>query len=260
MGSHSSILQLSTPKILALIVAAALIMAALYFLLPHDEAFGKTLKKLHHVDLLWESLKTTVEIAVVLYGIMQWKVIRGAWRRLSRSLKGARFESTGEAFEVPHQQVQAVIIPVSRTEQPEWIIHHLKPEIVCLLYTERSKKDALAIMSRHKSRCAFMPSEDELRDDALMLSDPDAPELAKAITRRHIRTLLARGVARERIFVDTTGGKTAISIGAFQAAEEEGISSIYIVGTRDGLIKDPTEERDGRPIFMSDRRAAEGIS
>ncbi|GBD96747.1 hypothetical protein BMS3Abin06_01633 [bacterium BMS3Abin06] len=49
-----------------------------------------------------------------------------------------------------------------------------------------------------------------------------------------------------------------MSIGAFQAAEEEGVSSIYIVGTekdsRSGfIIRDAKKAEHGRPIFLSDR-------
>ncbi|MDW7998587.1 MAG: hypothetical protein RMI30_03945, partial [Thermodesulfovibrio sp.] len=55
------------------------------------------------------------------------------------------------------------------------------------------------------------------------------------------------------IFVDTTGGKVPMSIGAFQAAEEMSVSSIYIIGKDHGKITDPMIKEHGEPIFISQR-------
>ncbi len=47
-----------------------------------------------------------------------------------------------------------------------------------------------------------------------------------------------------------------MSIGMFQAAEQAGVSSIYVIGTQDkGLIKDPTIREHGSPVFMSEHTA-----
>lgn len=84
--------------------------------------------------------------------------------------------------------------------------------------------------------------------------DPDNPSKAKELTRKHIRRLKAEGIEASRIFVDTTGGKVPMSIGAFQAAEEEGVSSYVVGAQKEGHIKDPKIREHGRAIFMSDRR------
>ena len=69
---------------------------------------------------------------------------------------------------------------------------------------------------------------------------------------------LAQGISKDNIFVDTTGGKVPMSIGAFQAAEEEGVASIYVCGTvydkKSGfIIKDPKNEAHGKPVFLSEK-------
>jgi len=89
--------------------------------------------------------------------------------------------------------------------------------------------------------------------EKFQVNDPDNPVHARELTERFIKRFLSEDVTASEIFVDTTGGKVPMSIGAFQA-EEEGVSLIYVIGTVKGLIKDPRKREHGKPISLSDRR------
>lgn len=60
------------------------------------------------------------------------------------------------------------------------------------------------------------------------------------------------GIPESEVFVDTTGGTVPMSIGAFQAAEERNLSSIYVIGKDKGKIKDWKKRQDGIPVYISD--------
>src|SRR6266496_2237576 len=83
-----------------------------------------TLKMVNNGGIVPSLLVNSVTIAVVCYVIANKARIL-AW------FKRVEFINTGEVFSA---KVEAVIIPVSRRQQPEWIILHLKPKVVALLY------------------------------------------------------------------------------------------------------------------------------
>jgi hypothetical protein len=152
------------------------------------------------------------------------------------------------------------VIPVSRTEQPEWIIRHLKPRHVRLLYTDfsQSKEAAIKLVQKFSKDVLFNLTEEDIKNGKSMITDAEDPLATKELTSKAIKHMLALGLKHENIFVDTTGGKVPMSIGAFQAAEEEGVSTIYVVGKDDkGLITDPTIRQQGMPIFISEKRQEE---
>ncbi|NIR51600.1 hypothetical protein GWO43_23745 [candidate division KSB1 bacterium] len=53
-----------------------------------------------------------------------------AWIRrqdIRNWLRRSKFEGVGEPFDVPVEKVVATVIPISRREQPEWILRWLTP-------------------------------------------------------------------------------------------------------------------------------------
>ncbi len=163
------------------------------------------------------------------------------------------FENLGEEFTVPQRQIEAIVIPVSRKEQPEWILRWLKPKKVALLYTERSKSDALDLTRDFSGEIEFLISEQDIQSDRYLLDDPFNPEKCYLLAKKFINLFLNDSIPSEQIFVDATGGTVPMSIGCFQAAEEMGVSSIYVIGTDNGFIKKPGLKEQGNPIFLSDR-------
>ncbi|OPX35833.1 hypothetical protein B1H10_00350 [candidate division KSB1 bacterium 4484_188] len=185
-----------------------------------------------------------------------------AWFRrqdIRRWLRRSHFESVGEPFDVPEEKVGCVVIPVSRREQPEWILRWLKPRYVSFLYSGISREIAAQLAEKFSQppyQTKFFPDSAAIKGNKFKLQNPDDPEESKNIVSNFLLRFLENEIPREEIFVDTTGGKVPMSIGAFQAAEEMGISSIYVVGTMKGIIRDPQKREHGRPVFISDHTSA----
>lgn len=175
--------------------------------------------------------------------------IRAWWRRTT----GRHDARVGARLDIA-DKVQAIVLPVSHPETPSWIIQHLQPEHVALLFSEGSREKAFQIEREHQGRTVFEPSVAELEQRGLRLADPhdlgDSKHLAQWFIRRFRDELR---IPQERIFVDTTGGTKPMSLGAFQAAEESHVSSIYVLGRGEGArIHEPTDRDQGDPRFMSD--------
>ncbi len=184
---------------------------------------------------------TAVTAAFSLGKIKEW---------IRRVITRRRFEGLGTPFDPIKEKVNAIIIPVSRKEQPEWIMRHLKPRYMGLVFTEKTRKDA----EDHMQTARTLGIEPISGTEGLErgLSDSSDPARNREIARLMIDTAISQGVPPSQIFVDTTGGTVPMSIGLFQAAEEAGVSTIYVEGTVNGIIKDPLNPAHGRPIFISD--------
>lgn len=207
-------------------------------------SFGK---EVYYLVIVFEFIKSNVEIALLIIGILNW----GTIKKIFNNLLSKNFLGTGENFDDISQKVRGIIIPVSRRQQPEWIIRHLKPEYVAFLYTERSKKDALELTLEFGNKVHFIHTAKEIEAGIDMIKNPNDPLEVKQLTKKFISKLLKLDIDKRNIFVDTTGGKVPMSIGAFQAAEESGVSSLYIIGTNQDIISDPTVKEQGKPIFLS---------
>ncbi len=180
-----------------------------------------------------------------------------AWLRKSdirRWFRGRNFESVGEPFDIPREDFVAAVIPVSKAtvQQPIWILNWLQPSFASLVYTRESKQNALALINEFEGRgVTFYPNAHETKEEKFMLADPDRPNESLKIVKKFLQYYLRRGISVGNIFVDTTAGKVPTSIGAFQAAEEFEASTFYVVGTKNGLIKNGRRMSDGHPVFIS---------
>lgn len=182
-----------------------------------------------------------------------------------RTRDGRSFPGIGDDAFAMRGQIEGIVIPVSRYEQPAWILRHLEPEVVAFLYTSWSRDQALRLAEEFGTRAVFSPSREEIERTEMMLDRPHDPVAAKKLVERFLRRFREQGIPRERTFVDTTGGTAPMSIGAFLAAEETGASSIYVLGTAakesggDAIfIVEPEASSHGEPIYLSDRSRSEG--
>lgn len=186
------------------------------------------------------------------------------WRQLFRWLR--RFREPGpealwNRFTPIREHAQAMLIPLSNREQAEWILRHLKPERVSFLYTATSRDIAQTLASEFGPRgVVFNPSREQMERGELMLEDAHNAAEARRLVAYFLRRLRKDGFAPEKTIVDTTGGTKPMSIALFAAAEEAGVSSIYVLGTapKEGLpgsqyITDPEKLDHGDPRFLSDR-------
>ena len=179
-----------------------------------------------------------------------------AWLRRFLGQHAAR---TGALVEMA-DQVEAIVVPVSHLQQPSWIVHHLRPKYVALLFSEGSREVAFQLERDLGGLTSFEPSVAKLEEGGHRLLDPNDLAECKSRTEWLIRRFRDElRIPSSRIFVDTTGGTKPMSLGAFQAAEEAHVSSIYVQGRvipEHGrpvpIIEDPTRREDADPRFMSD--------
>lgn len=192
-------------------------------------------------------------------------LVVGLWRgpalsrMLDRWLRRHQFVHAGRAVESFEKRVDAVVIPLGRQAlQAEWIVRNLKPQCVSLLFTPQGRQPAEQLAKKLESEVEFKPSRREIDGPAMVIEKFLDPQETRKLARHYIERLLERGFERRRIFVDTTGGTTPMSLGAFQAAEEMRVSSIYVMGRlsdpecKMGRILDPEEPGQGEIRFMSD--------
>ncbi len=198
--------------------------------------------------------------AVVGVALGFWKT--AAVRRfLDRWLRPWQFAHAGEVVKDFERKVDAAVIPVgTHSTQAEWIIRHLKPKCVSLLFTPGSREAAAKLAGKLEAAVEFDPSQREIAGTAMLVEDLLDLKEAREMARYYLERFLQRGFQRERIFVDTTGGTTPMSMGLFQAAEKMRVSSIYVVGRmsdgeRKGMILDPEDPNQAEPRFMSDHTA-----
>lgn len=214
------------------------------------------LEYIHYFDIIAEAVKTSLEIAILVLSIIHRKSIKRYFLNFMKHFS-TRFESTGDDFPFLDGKVEAIIIPVSRREQPEWIIKFVKPKYISFVYTNHpdSKKATKELIREYKNKIEFNLTEQDIEEkEKYMITKPDNPNTTKLTVKHFIKEYLNKGIEKHKIFVDTTGGKVTMSIGAFQAAEEMGVSSIYIVGKGDKGLIDPEIRDSGNPIYLSEKK------
>lgn len=222
---------------------------ALFGLLANEAIPANIMVKLDNAGILLGYLLACFSIGLGTVALLRRQDIG---HRLRQWLKKSRFENVGEQFD---GKVTAIVIPVSHVHQPEWIIRWLTPKYVAFLYTAfpDSQKAVLELLERFGKDVTFFPNKEMIARSEFMVEDADDPSESKKRTHFFLQHFLELGVPRDEIFVDTTGGKVPMSIGAFQAAEEVGVSSVYVVGNVKGIIKDPKKRVQGSPVFISNR-------
>lgn len=230
---------------------------------------------LEAADLVSEKALTKIDRAATLVGYLGSCLAAGAaaasWYRrhdIARFLRRERapeFPAAGERLAEYRERADALVLPVSHRTQPEWLICQLKPKFVALLYTERSRGLAAQLAEDYSRVATFCPSTEEIRLGTHELSSPDDLPASKALVGQFLEQLTAKGIPRSRILVDTTGGKVPMSIGAFQAAEERQVASIYLRGKQpetnkagfvDYWVKDPHAAEDGEVLYVSNPASA----
>lgn len=164
--------------------------------------------RLDHFGILFGDIMLLISFVGLVYGICQRNTLRN-W--LSRN----RFPGIGGC---PDFDWQGLVFTVSRANVPLWVIEHVSPKAIGLLTTSASQDEG-----------------DIIRDDAeqrgievitRMIENPDDPAEVKQKARELLRQMQENNI--NPIAVDITGGKTPMSVGAFMAAEEMGVDSIYV--------------------------------
>ncbi|MCB0275206.1 MAG: hypothetical protein KDI06_10355 [Calditrichaeota bacterium] len=170
--------------------------------------------------------------------------------------RGKAFTSAGEPFNIAEDQIKGIVLPVSRIDQPEWYLKWYNPELVAFLYTEKSREHALTLLDGYQEKTKFLLNKEQIQRERFQINDPFDFNECRAITKLIIQTMIDEGISPNHIFVDTTGGTAPMSLGAFQAAEAMGVSSIYVIGNIPVNKIDANKRESGKPIFLSDMTKA----
>lgn len=183
--------------------------------------------------MLWDVLDKIATVMDIIVGsIALWSVLLPSsfWGVVRKYMHG-NLHSGGE--EVDNIQADGVIFTVSKKETPLWTIDKVGPQRIHLIGSPQSN-DAMAALKdyAHKKNIAF--SEAELRD-------VDDVAESRRLVNHAIAQLQQHGC--KEIVVDVTGGKTPMSIGAFQAGDEADLSVIYVSAPFDASLRVPDLNR-----------------
>lgn len=129
-----------------------------------------------------------------------------------------RFPSPQELDDT-QRQWDGLLFTVSRSELPQWVMTCIKPRFLALLATDETRDAADRLRSYAVARGID-------QQPLMLLSDPDDPQEARRRSAELIDKLRRAGATE--IAVDITGGKRPTSVGAFMAAEEAGVTSLYV--------------------------------
>ncbi len=115
-------------------------------------------------------------------------------------------------------QFDALVFTVSKTEVPFWVIEQLKPKHIGLIASQQS----LAVAKQIEAFATNHQVETLIET----IQDPDDPAQSRIAAQKLLEDLRKQGC--QTVAVELTGGKVTMSLGAFMAAEESGLHSLYV--------------------------------
>jgi len=163
---------------------------------------------------------------------------------------GREVDEIKKAFDVS-------LILVSRHSQTEWHLRHIQPERVELLWTPMVEESTASLLER-------FPDIQCLDTRHRSLNNEDAYDIS-TVKKYCISLLMGilNHYPKEKVCVDLTAGTAIMTLAAFQAAEEMGVTSIYLLGKTptdnrgyiidDQKVDDPNE---AKVVIVSDHRMA----
>jgi hypothetical protein len=151
-------------------------------------------------------------ILAAVFSVWNWLIAKR--RQLGNKLPRAE-ELSEESF-----SADAVLFTVSASELPILVIDSLKPKVVGFVHSKESYRHMEEIRTFARGAGIKVLPTNELDD----IHDPNESRDAIA----GLVQQAAKGKGRARVFVDITGGKTPMSVGAYQAAVESGATVMYV--------------------------------
>ena len=128
------------------------------------------------------------------------------------------------------KSTEALILLHHRNDSAMSIVNLVNPRIVLLITT--SSDNAINFASSFNDERRKFKSDIELNDvefmEPIVVSNKGSSTEARESTTGAIEAVMDRGCERDRIVVDITGTTKPMSIGAFEAADAKGVSTIYM--------------------------------
>ncbi|MBI5142692.1 MAG: hypothetical protein HZA20_10980 [Nitrospirae bacterium] len=204
------------------------------------------LKKIENAGIILGYAFTIIPIGFALVAWFSKKQLRSFFH-------SNYFTGLGTPFPLGSKQIDGLLIPVSREEVPKWLLCHLRPKHVAFIYTVKTAEIVKKLIDEFSKDIKFYQIVSGSPSGEDVVDPYDLPGI-KTMAAKWIRRLEAEGLSLDTIYADTTGGTVPMSLGVFQAAEESGISSIYVIGKHEGgRILKPEVSDEGKPILISDR-------
>jgi hypothetical protein len=148
----------------------------------------------------------------------------------------------------------ASLILASYNCQPEWHLRHIQPKRVEFIWTP-------LLTSQVDYLLDFFPKIECIESRKKSLTNEQTYEIKDIKDKCKILLKhLIIDYPKERICVDLTAGTSIMTIAAFQAAEEMGITSIYLLGNtkRNNIYiideKKIDDPKEARMVIVSDKR------
>jgi len=156
-------------------------------------------------------------------------VIWAWWQRddIHRWLRRNRFPDVGGEFEEQDMHWDGIVFTVSHFEVPKWVMTQYKPAKIALIVTEQSREAATSIEDLAKTL--------NIQVCDVRSVDADNPKESQAAVTHVLKSMREQGM--KHMAVDVTGGKVPMSLGAFMAAEESHVDSIYVTANFDKALK-----------------------
>ncbi len=199
----------------------------------------------------WFNLFDRTSAVLGLSAIFAWPMAIYLWARRAEARLAFEVQPGVEVSRF-REQFKASLILVSRQEQPEWHLRHLRPEHAELVWTPQSDVHARSLIDAFQDQVNIRE-----RDSQRCLNDAFDIQAVHDHCHRLLRTLVAEH-GREHVCVDVTGGTAVMSLGAFQVAEELGASTVYLRGRgrdRHGnpIIDRPASPDNAEVVLLSNR-------
>ena len=161
------------------------------------------------------------------------------------------FRDVGEELEPVRKAFDASLILASRNCQPEWHLRHIQPKRVEFISTPTVEPQVQNLLDLFKDIECIESRNKPLSNEQIY----DIREI-KEQCKSFLQHLLL-DYPKDRICVDLTAGTSIMTIAAFQAAEEMGITSIYLLGnTKKNNIyiideNNIDDSKEAKVIFLS---------
>ena len=175
--------------------------------------------RLDQIGILVGDVMMLLTILTAIYGFIKRDTLR-------RWFRHNRFPSVGG--EIGHQQYDALLCTISHSELPIWLIDQLQPGAIALIATSQSQQAAGQVAEYAAARGIEIVNTQPLN------SADDVAEVRTKACQLLGQLTEAYG---PNCAVDITGGKVPMSLGAFMAAEEYGVDTLYVSAQFDRQLK-----------------------
>jgi len=165
----------------------------------------------------------SLSIVVAIAGWIKKDAIR-RWFSLNR------FPEVGGSFDDDETDWDGLVFTVSQADVPEWVMQRCKPEMIALIATQQSQHVAEKLEAISKELGIHVESTH-------IITDPDDPQQSRRAVSAALDAMKKSGL--KHLAVDVTGGKTPMSLGAFMAAEEACVDTMYVSSSFDSTLKKP---------------------